>query len=236
MVTRDNISKLAKSSLVALALPLMSVVLFLGTVKQIEAQACPLVLDLSGNGRIDITGHNTAREKLYTVFSIGKYVSFDIFGNNQPLDIDWVAPNTDAFLVDFRSGVPEKITGANLFGQSTGDTDTGENFADGFQKLKSLDKNSDGVVSGKELKGVKLWKDNGDAVLAPKEIIELSVFGISSIPAYGNEAIGSYGAKQLVNTVHSTIGEIYMEDIWFMSSEQPPHLDTVMGRALHFFS
>jgi len=217
----------------ALCLPLLTIVLYFGTVKQLEAGGCPIVFDLSGNGEIDITGHNSSEQKLYTLFSIGRYVSFDIFGSGDETEIDWIEPNKDAFLVDLRKGFPKKANGNHLFGVANGED--GDSFQNGFEKLATLDKNKNGSVEGPELNGIALWKDNGDAIMEKSEIIQLSEIKILSIPTKPLNKVEKYGFQTLYNNAYTENGNIYFEDIWFMNSGQPTRLDQIVGWFLHPF-
>jgi hypothetical protein len=52
----------------------------------------------------------------------------------------------------------------------------------GYEALKSLDSNGDGVLSGKELEGLAVWIDaNGDGICQPGEVKTLAELGIVSI-------------------------------------------------------
>ncbi len=206
--------------------PVFSIALFVGSVRQVQADGCPLVFDLNGNGSIDITGHVRTQDKLYTLYSLRDYVEFEMFPGRDPIKIDWVAPNTDAFLVDFRQGVPQTINGSHLFGtvDSLGD----ESYENGFQKLATLDADGNGVVSGEELTGLALWKDNGDARLASAEIVTLEEIGIVSIPVSPKTDLKAPYQLERQYT-HAAIGtegsilteEIFVEDIWFMRISTP---------------
>ncbi len=220
--------------LVVFGFPALAVMLYVGTVKQLNAGGTPIVFDLSGNGIIDITGHNSSREKLYTVFSVGSYVEFDIFGTGTPIQVDWIEGGKDAFLVDLRNGIPEAASGVHLF--AAGEDQNGKWFENGFEKLATLDTNSDGSVNGNELEGLALWRDDGDAIMQSTEILELSVYEISSIPTKYSVQIGTYGLEQMVSYVDTADGQMYIEDIWFLTSDQPTQLDGFLGAVFHPFS
>jgi hypothetical protein len=52
----------------------------------------------------------------------------------------------------------------------------------GYEALKSLDDNSDGVLSGQELEGLAIWIDaNGDGICQPHEVKTLAELGIVAI-------------------------------------------------------
>ena len=70
----------------------------------------------------------------------------------------------DGMLVDDRDGGATaamngngEIDGRRLFG------DEGGKFGNGFDKLRQLDRDGDGKLTGAELEGLKVWVDNGDA-------------------------------------------------------------------------
>ena len=215
----------------ALCLPVLSIGLYFGTVKQLVAGGCPIVFDLSGNGKIDITGHNSTQEKLYTLFSIGRYVKFDIFASGEEIEIDWLQPNKDAFLVDIREGFPERATGRHLFGTASS-KDDGESYDNGFKKLATLDADMNGLVEGAELDGLALWRDNGDAIMDKEEVLQLSDYDVTSIPVQHQTKSASYGFLSTFAYADTGSGRIYIEDVWFMNSGQPTDTDIFVGRLL----
>jgi len=55
-------------------------------------------------------------------------------------------------------------------------------WRDGYEALRALDDNGDGVLSGAELHGLALWSDvNGNGVSEPGEVIPLEALGITSL-------------------------------------------------------
>lgn len=55
-------------------------------------------------------------------------------------------------------------------------------FDNGYEALRCLDDNRDGVLNGKELDGLAIWHDaNGDGVSQPDEVRPLSFYGITGI-------------------------------------------------------
>ncbi|MEP1443930.1 MAG: hypothetical protein ABJK39_13050 [Hyphomicrobiales bacterium] len=229
-------AKLAKScTLLLISFPLLALLMFVFSIKQTVASGTPIVLDISGNGKIDITGHTTTRQKLYTLFSIEQYVKFDIFNRGEMSQIDWIAPDTDAFLIDLREGHPSgNLTGKHLFGTagfSSNSDDEGFEFENGFEKLATLDLNQDGKLSGDELTGLALWKDDGDALFEPNEHVKLSDHKIVSISVTFEKSSGAYGAPKLTSeaTTESS-SSIYVEDIWFMTPNDVARYDRIFGR------
>jgi hypothetical protein len=55
-------------------------------------------------------------------------------------------------------------------------------WRDGYEALRALDDNGDGVLSGAELHGLALWSDvNGNGVSEPGEVIPVEALGIASL-------------------------------------------------------
>ncbi|MCD2171841.1 EF-hand domain-containing protein [Rhizobium sp. C4] len=195
--------------LLMISAPLSALFLYLISVKQAISGDCPIVVDLNGNGAIDVTGFTTARRQVYTIFSMPHFVEFDLQGNGRR-KIDWVKPNTDGFLLDLRRGIPPKeIDGSWLFANYGG-------YENGFEKLKSFDKNHDGNISGKELEKIAIWLDDGDGKFDPKELRSLANFSIVSIPANYSPEESPYGGEKMVAYANTENGSLYMEDAWFL--------------------
>ncbi len=80
-----------------------------------------------------------------------------------------------------------KITsGKELFGHV--DLDGSNKFSNGYQKLaKYFDKDGNGRVEGRELKGLKIWEDrDGDGVTDKGELVSLSSRGINQLSTQFN--------------------------------------------------
>lgn len=234
----DKVNQLKRScNLLMVAFPILSLFMFVFSIKQTMAGGCPIVFDLNNNRKIDIIGHTSTREKLYTLFSIGKYVEFDIFANGTLTKIDWIKPSTDGLLIDLRNGIPKgNLTGTHLFGNVGFNSGDGTIFQNGFEKLATLDKNGDGKISDKELLGLALWVDNGDAVFDETEVEYLSDHQIKSIPTSFTPEIGAYGAPKM-SSFATTEGSntIYIEDIWFMTPQDASESDQLFGTFLARF-
>ncbi|NMO19829.1 hypothetical protein, partial [Pyxidicoccus fallax] len=87
----------------------------------------------------------------------------------------------DGMLVWDVDGDKKITSGKELFGHV--DVDGKNRFANGYEKLsKYFDKDGNGRVEGKELKGLKIWEDrNGDGVTQKGELVSLASHGISSL-------------------------------------------------------
>lgn len=225
-----NSNQLLKMTLgMALALPTLSLLLYIGTVKQIWAEDCPVIIDLNGNGRIDITGHTSGQDKIYTLFSVGNYVSFDIDADGIAENIDWIHANTDGILLDLRTPIPadNKINGSHLFANIE--------YENGFHELSELDNNADGILSGDELAFVALWVDDGDALLEPEEIRQLGEFDIQSISTTFFEETSEYGTRSITSNASTSSGILYVEDVWFLDEEEVPDHDEIIAHILNLF-
>jgi hypothetical protein len=155
----------------------------------------PLVFDLNGNGKIDVTGLSSAKiraEKNMQFVAEGS-VLFDIRGKGTPDRIEWVKAG-DGILVDNRknkakqqvaAGKPLNI--AHLFGDTDGNTGGFMKLAREFHanaKVASGGSNvaADlGILKGKDLEDMLMWVDNGDGKAEAKELHTLASLGITEI-------------------------------------------------------
>jgi hypothetical protein len=104
-------------------------------------------------------------------------VSFDLDGSGIP-NRQWQWINTNAaWIVHLRQGGP--VTSAlQMFGNVT----FWMFWENGYHALASLDDNADGLLTGEELRGIRLWHDqNTDGRSTPNEIIELHQLGITAL-------------------------------------------------------
>ncbi|MGN7295474.1 hypothetical protein [Rhizobium sp. SAFR-030] len=193
------------------SVPIFAATIYLISVKQAISQDCPIVIDLNGNKEIDVGGFTTTQRQIYTLFSIPRFVEFDLQGGGKQ-KIDWLVPNTDGFLLDVRRGTPPKeIDGSWLFANFDG----AEN---GFAKLKEFDTNADEQLTGEELVAIKLWIDNGDALFETSEMKELSDYQIVGLPTESEETKAPYGGIKMTAYAATLEGDgLYMEDVWFLN-------------------
>jgi hypothetical protein len=62
-------------------------------------------------------------------------------------------------------------------------------WSDGFEALRALDDNRDGELTGGELRGLALWRDeNGNGVSDPGEVLPANVHGIAALSLRGAAA------------------------------------------------
>jgi hypothetical protein len=174
----------------------------------------PIAFDLNNDGKIGVTGQSTAKDA--RVDTLGRTVSFDIDGDGIKDEIEWLSGDGDGMLVDDRDGgatgamlTDGEIDGTRLFG------DEGGKYANGFSKLKALDKDGDGKLTGKELEGLKIWVDDGDAKLEAGELKTLLELGITEISVSMHHEKNDRG-ETLERSSYVQNGETRMsEDVWF---------------------
>lgn len=95
-------------------------------------------------------------------------VAFDFAGVGDVRSQGWLTPNA-AWLVWDPQWRGEVHTGADLVNQRT---------------LRQLDANHDGQISGAELAGLALWRDENDnGVAEPGEVLPVNVHGITALSA-----------------------------------------------------
>lgn len=104
-------------------------------------------------------------------------VRFDLDGTGRGQAWPWVRPTTGILVWDpARSGVV--TSGRQLFGSVT----WWIFFDDGFQAMRMLDDDADGVLAGEELAGLSVWFDlNADGVSQPGEVVPIELLPIRSI-------------------------------------------------------
>ncbi len=128
--------------------------------QQTRVRSDPLVIDLDGNGQIDLTDPDT--------------VYFDVDGDAFGEAVSWVLPS-DGFLV-------HDINANNLIdsiSEMFGNAET-----DGFSMLATYDDNQDGVINALDdiWSDLKIWRDsNQDGQTQENELLTLASFNITGI-------------------------------------------------------
>ena len=61
--------------------------------------------------------------------------------------------------------------------------------ASAVQWLERRDLDGDGVLSGRELNGILLWKDDGDGICQPGELLTPEQVGLEKIVIHGPQGI-----------------------------------------------
>jgi hypothetical protein len=141
-------------------------------------QSDPIILDLDGDG-FELTHHS-------------KGARFDILGNGSQQNTAFVTGG-DAFLALDRNGNGSIDSGAELFGDQRG-------AANGYEELRKLDDNRDGVIDAKDAAydSLLLFKDDGDGKTEDGELITLREAGIAEISIqYANVNENAAGGNRM---------------------------------------
>lgn len=169
----------------------------------------PITLDLNGSGAIETTGSSTAKNRMGGT-SVGHTVAFDIDGDGVREKIEWLSGNGDGLLVDDRDGGASKnMNGNRLFGDANG------HYSSGYEKLATLDVDGDGMLSGTELDGLKVWLDNGDARVQNGEMRSLAELGVDQISVQRHDVSNSNGEILMQSIARRNGQSILTEDVWF---------------------
>jgi len=104
-------------------------------------------------------------------------VAFDADGSALGKRWTWITPDA-AWLVHDPKHTGKITSGLQLFGNVT----FWCFWENGYEALRSLDDNGDGIISGAELAGLALWHDaNGNGICDEGEVRPLSAHGIVSL-------------------------------------------------------
>lgn len=170
----------------------------------------PLVIDLAGD-KIALT-------------SIVEGVRFDQDGSGNKVQMGWVSGADNAFLVHDLNHNGVIDNGTELFGTFT-HLGNGSLAADGFEALKDLDSNGDGVFDAKDaaFKEVLLWIDkNHDGISQPSELFSLAAKGVVSVDLKSVNRINTDGQgnqttlRSLATVmVNGKSVQRVVADIWF---------------------
>lgn len=113
----------------------------------------------------------------------GSRVAFDFAGTGDRRAQGWLTPDA-AWLVWDPEWRGQVNSGFDLIGQRTWSVF----WSDGFEALRALDDNRDGELTGGELGGLSLWRDeNRNGVSDPGEVIPANVHGIAALVVRGHE-------------------------------------------------
>lgn len=112
----------------------------------------------------------------------GSRVEFDFAGTGDRRAQGWLTPDA-AWLVWDPEWRGDVRSGFDLIGQRTWSVF----WSDGFEALRALDDNRDGELTGGELGGLALWRDeNRNGVSDAGEVIPANVHGIAALAVRGN--------------------------------------------------
>lgn len=113
----------------------------------------------------------------------GSQVAFDFAGTGDRRAQGWLTPDA-AWLVWDPEWRGQVNSGFDMIGQRTWSVF----WSDGFEALRALDDNRDGELTGAELGGLSLWRDeNRNGVSDPGEVIPANVHGIAALSVRGDE-------------------------------------------------
>jgi hypothetical protein len=181
-----------------------------------ENTKSPLILDLNGDGVKTL--NKTA----------GKH--FDHAGDGFAERTGWVDKD-DGLLVRDLNGDGKITSGRELFGNHTllkNGINAGKQAANGFEALKDLDSNADGLVDDKDagFASLRVWKDtNGNGLTDTGELLSLAQAGVKSLKVAYTDA-GSSAEADAQGNQHQQLGAFTqtdgstqnMHDVWFATS------------------
>ncbi len=197
----------------------------------------PLVFDLNGNGKIDVTGLSSAKiraEKNMRFVAAGS-VLFDILGTGKPERVEWISGG-DGLLVDNRKNQAKQLVAQgkpltifNLFGDADGnpggffklarlfDLEARIASAGSSVKAKNL-----GIIKGKELVDLLMWIDNGDGKAEAKELHTLASLGITEIHL-PHRYLKNKDGELIEQATFVRNGKTHvMQEVWFGRDAETP--------------
>lgn len=111
----------------------------------------------------------------------GSNVAFDFAGTGDTRAQGWLTDEA-AWLVWDPEWRGQVRSGFDMIGQRTWSVF----WRDGFEAMRALDDNRDGELTGGELGGLSLWRDdNGNGVSDPGEVLPVNVHGIAALSVNG---------------------------------------------------
>lgn len=172
-----------------------------------ENNPSPLILDLDGDGKVETTRSTNGTH-------------FDHDGNGFAESTGWVGKD-DGLLVRDINGNGQVDDGTELFGNNSV-LSSGEKAANGFEALKDLDSNNDGVFNSQDTawNEVKVWKDaNQNGIVDNGELLTLEQVDVSGINLDYSNLIsydGNNNAHRQQGTFIRTDGSTgAVHDVWF---------------------
>lgn len=158
----------------------------------------PIVFDTRDLGRIE-----TTRDR-----NIKADPEFDYFGNGTKVKLEWPVGEGQAWLIDNRDGrAAFDMNGRRFFGDLDG-------HEDGYAKLAQLDTSGTGILTGRDLEGLALWFDNGNAVVDESELRSVVEAGVTAIDTRGQWVTLPDGQEALRSTAVMNGRTIMTEDIY----------------------
>lgn len=140
-------------------------------------------------------------------------VSFDLDGSGLPRRWGWITPKA-AWLVFDASGQGQITSALQMFGSVT----FWIFWQDGYEALRSLDDDNDGILRAAELRGLALWHDaNGNGMSDPGEVRSVVDWNITGISCAGEK--GSDGVSWCPTGVTFSNGKTRATYDWIVPSQ-----------------
>jgi hypothetical protein len=164
----------------------------------------PVMLDLNGNG--------------IQTLALEQGTQFDLAAQGEAQRVGWVAPSDGLLVRDLnQDGIIQD--GRELFGSSTV-LANGQTAQDGYQALKALDSNRDGVLDSRDegFASLQVWVDgDSDAFTDAGELKSLADLSIAALnlQAQAGSAVDQGNLLGLVSNYQTTDGAQHaMADVW----------------------
>ncbi len=134
------------------------------------------------------------QSSLQELLGAGRHAFFDLDGDGQKENWNWVAPNA-YFLVWDPTSSGTISSGRQLFGNYTFQIP----WINGYEALAMLDSDGSGSLSENELDGIRAWNDkDADGISTPDEIVDLAELGIAALGYdYEDTVEGPFSPKGL---------------------------------------
>ena len=172
----------------------------------------PVLLDIYQLGRPDLLAGDSAWKKDRggkADPSALRDFDLDMMGVSK---WEWVGPKSALLVYGLEK--PVEADGSVLFGGRT----FGQNWKNGYDALKKLDKDGDAKISGQELDVLWLWLDsNTDAKISPEEIFPASSFVTDINTGYQQDEGGNTWQDQGATLINGT--KIKTWDWWSFPGE-----------------
>lgn len=169
----------------------------------------PVILDLNGDGQLDVTGKDNSLQNVNHKYSTdvnvqrsnrretttttkthewdtqkdwNNKINYDVDGDGKTDRTEWMKKGSQDGLLVWDANKDGKITGNELMNESTIDGKQGA-YKSGWEKTLALgDANKDGKIDANEMKNFSVWVDkNGDGVTDAGELQTAQQMGIMEL-------------------------------------------------------
>jgi hypothetical protein len=198
-LTTTQVESMSTSQIAALGVDIAS----------LRTLGTPIVLDLNGDG--------------VSTLNYASGVKFDLFAQGQAVQTGWVS-SSDGLLVLDRNQDGQINDGSELFGSAT-KLASGATASDGYQALRELDSNADGVINQDDAvyKELGVWVDsNSDGISETGEVKTLASLGITSISVQATAGTDTNNGNVvgLTSTYDTADGTTHAAaDVWFVADK-----------------